>query len=545
MKVTLIQPRYSMNTDELDKCFSELLGLLRSCDATSDLIVLPEYSDAPARVSDTDSFRAAVNKNNAALLKAASEAASRCHAFVCVNAAYETKSGLRNTTHIFDRSGNLFGRYFKAHPAPSEIRTVNGGIGLDASYSYEFREPFIADMDGVRCAFLTCFDFYFYEMFPKLARENIDLIIGCSLQRSDTHEALEIFGRFLSYQTNAYLVRSSVSLGPDSACCGCSMIVSPSGDVLLNMRNRVGTAAYDIDPKKKYLKPAGFGGAQKPHWEYAETGRRPWLYRPAGSMMLPDDDRLPYPRVCAHRGFSTVLPENTLPAFGAAVALGAEEIEFDIYATKDRRLVSMHDSTLDRVSDGHGNVWDYTLEELRALSFGLGRKELDKLRITTFEEILSKFANTTIMNIHVKIWDLEQEDDMMDEIIHLLHKYDCERHVYMMSTSCGYLKRFRRIAPEIHLCKGFLPEYKSNYTGIVDDAISCGCEKIQLFTPYYDQETIDKAKSNGITVNFFYSDDPAKAVQLLEMGADTILTNDYLNVATAIRAWKDEANKAI
>ena len=537
MKVTLIQPRYSMKTEELDRCFSGLLELLNSCDPSSDLIILPEYSDVPARVSDPAAFRAAVEKNNALLLKTASETAARCGAYVCVNAAYKTGSGLRNTTHVFDRKGRPAARYFKAHPAPSEIRSDNGGIGLDTSYSYEYREPLIYDMDGIRCAFLTCFDFYFYEMYSRLARENIDIIIGCSLQRSDTHDALDIFGRFVSYQTNAYLVRSSVSLGSDSAVCGCSMVVSPEGAVLLNMKNDVGTASCEIDPKKKYLKPAGFGGAPKAHWEYAESGRRPWLYRPAGSMMLPDDEKLPYPRICAHRGFSTVLPENSLPAFGAAVALGAEEIEFDIYATKDRQLVSMHDATLDRVSDGHGNVWDYTLEELQNISFGCGRKGLEKLRIATFEEILRKFANTVIMNIHVKIWDLEQENDMMDEIAGLIRKFDCEHHVYMMSTSCEYLRRFRRLAPEIRLCKGFLPEYKENHVGIVDDAIACGCEKIQLFTPYYDQETIDKAKKNNILCNFFYTDDPEKAVQLLEMGVDTILTNDYLNVATAVRSW--------
>jgi len=43
-------------------------------------------------------------------------------------------------------------------------------------------------------------------------------------------------------------------------------------------------------------------------------------------MFLKNDDQLPYPRICDHRGFNTIAPENSLPAFGAAVALGASEI---------------------------------------------------------------------------------------------------------------------------------------------------------------------------------------------------------------------------
>ena len=46
-------------------------------------------------------------------------------------------------------------------------------------------------------------------------------------------------------------------------------------------------------------------------------------------------------RFCAHRGVSALMPENTLPAFGAALALGADEIEFDIRLTKDGKLVVM------------------------------------------------------------------------------------------------------------------------------------------------------------------------------------------------------------
>ena len=62
------------------------------------------------------------------------------------------------------------------------------------------------------------------------------------------------------------------------------------------------------------------------------------------------------PAFCAHRGVSGLMPENSLPAFGAALALGADEIELDVWLTKDGQLVVSHDVTLDRISDGTGKV---------------------------------------------------------------------------------------------------------------------------------------------------------------------------------------------
>ena len=164
-------------------------------------------------------------------------------------------------------------------------------------------------------------------------------------------------------------------------------------------------------------------------------------------MMLPDDDHLPYPRLCAHRGFNSIAPENSMPAYGAAVALGAEEIEFDIWSTKGGVLVSSHDSTLDRVSDGTGRIKDYTFEELQAFDFGAKTGDAYRgLRIIRFEDILKKFACTTIMNIHVKIWDREDADPMFGEIAGLIRQYGVEKHCYMMSSD-KCLAGFHDVAP--------------------------------------------------------------------------------------------------
>ena len=502
-----------------------------------DLIVLPEYRDVPAASPDGPAFHREVEKYNPVIAARCAETARRCRALVFANYALKTDAGYRNATHVFDREGREIGHYDKAHPAPSEVRTIDrGGNGLDCAYSYEYAPPCVIEAEGIRFGFMTCYDFYMYEGFAALARERVDVIIGCSHQRTDTHSALEIIGRFLSYNTGAYLVRSAVSMGQDSAVCGCSMVVSPDGTMLLDMKNDVGLGVTEIDPKKKYLKPAGFRGAMKQHYEYIEEGRRPWLYRPAGSMMLPDDDHLYYPRVCAHRGFNTIAPENSMPAFGAAVALGAEEIEFDIWSTRDGVLVSSHDNTLDRVSDGTGRIGDYTYAELQNVDFGVKKSEFFRgLRIIRFEDILKKFACTTIMNIHVKIWDSREADPMYGEIARLIRQYGAEKHCYMMSSSDDRLSGFHEIAPEINRCVGW-DGNKTDMLAMPKRALALGAQKIQLFKPYFDQSSVDLAKANGILTNVFYADDPDEACRYLDMGIDCILTNDYLRVSNAVRA---------
>ena len=82
---------------------------------------------------------------------------------------------------VIVRNGEIVGKYFKEHLVESEVSVME----LDSDYSVEYSEPAVIEMEGISFGFLTCYDFYFYEAFPTLARKNIDVIIGCSHQRTD------------------------------------------------------------------------------------------------------------------------------------------------------------------------------------------------------------------------------------------------------------------------------------------------------------------------------------------------------------------------
>ena len=112
----------------------------------------------------------------------------------------------------------------------------------------------------------------------------------------------------------------------------------------------------------------------------------------------------------------------------------------------------------------------------------------------------------------------------------LIEQYDCKDYIYIagcrdvLKTACEYY-------PEIPRCclDGQL-DFK-----LVETAIEFNCQKLQLFKPYFNQSMIDKAHRNGILCNVFWSDDPKEAVDFINMGIDTILTNDYLRVSNAVK----------
>lgn len=530
MKACIIQPPYSRDTAFSDEYFEYKMNLLNECDDTIDIIVLPEYSDVPCATKSLDETLCFHKKYINILLDKCVETAKRCNSLVFVNALSKEENGYRNTTYAYDRKGNLVGKYFKKHLPPLEMEVLK----LDSDYTFQYSEPYVVEIEGLRYGFLTCYDFYFYEAFANIARKNVDIIIGCSLQRSDSHDAIETMCKFLAYNTNTYVIRSSVSFSEDSEICGASMVVSPQGTVLENMKGKFGKAVVEFDPNDKYYKPAGYGNPPASHYGYIEYGRKPWQYRNGGASIVRFEDNMPYPRICAHRGFNTIAPENSMAAFGAAVALGTEEIEFDIWSTKDKVLVSCHDDTLDRVSDGSGKIYEHTYEELLKLDFGIKHGEKFKnLKIPTFEDILQKFSGRVIMNIHVKIWDRNFDEPMIEEIVSLIRKYDASKHIYFMTRNDNIIKKVMEYAPDLKCCIGW--DGNKEPLSMVERAIKLGAKKIQLFKPYFNQETVDKAHENGIHCNVFWSDDIDEAKRYLEMGIDTILTNDYNSISQIIK----------
>ncbi len=442
------------------------------CDESMDIIVMPEACDAPCYSGSRENRAYNYAHFNKALLEKASQTAKRCSAILFTNANFETEQGMRNATYAFDRSGKLCGKYFKQHLTPGEMNYRDG------DYTLDFEEPTVIEIEGIRFAFLTCYDFYFYESFANIARYGVDIIIGCSHQRSDMHSAIETIGKFLSYNTNTYLLRASVSMKEDSEIGGCSMIVSPRGEILCNMKSSVGIACADIDINDKYYKPAGFNNPLAAHYEYIEAGRRPWKYRPAGSAIARNDACMKFPRLCAS-GYGCGLPKNSMASFGAAVAENADEIAFGILEASDGILY---------VSDNGSTESTLTLEAL-----------------------LKKLACHAVMNIRIS------EQLSCKKLAAILKKYDCEKYVYFTSDDDDLIASLGSELPYIPRCLAF--------DGVPnpEEAKRLGCTRIEIKAEFATEENIKSIHDAGSRCVCA----SGNAEKLFALGADCVITEDF------------------
>jgi glycerophosphoryl diester phosphodiesterase len=135
------------------------------------------------------------------------------------------------------------------------------------------------------------------------------------------------------------------------------------------------------------------------------------LPAPRPRLLEPVADRGGRPLVVAHRGNSSVAPQNTLAAFESAWRAGAQAIELDVHLTADRRVVVLHDDVVDETTDGTGRVGDLTLDAVRALDAGASFSRAYRgQRVPTFEEVTRLVAERPGIELLVElkgVWSVE------------------------------------------------------------------------------------------------------------------------------------------
>jgi len=232
-------------------------------------------------------------------------------------------------------------------------------------------------------------------------------------------------------------------------------------------------------------------------------------------------------RFCAHRGLPVGFPENTIPSFAAAIALGADEIEFDVRITKDRELAVSHDAALGRLSGGSEEIASLTMEQLRAVKLG----EVDGLPIgyCSAEDVFARFANQAVFNIHVK--NAGEDGYPIKELLRLIETYGAQRTVYFagVARELAFMQRLAPEIPRVAIQTQRTPE------DIVGMAREYGCTGIQFWSERMRPEMIDEAHGCGMLCNFFHADDAEGFRKYYAMGIDTILTNRMDLAASYLR----------
>ncbi len=238
-------------------------------------------------------------------------------------------------------------------------------------------------------------------------------------------------------------------------------------------------------------------------------------------------------RLYAHRGASAELPENTMPAFERAVAIGVDALEMDVQLTRDDQLIVVHDDRCARTTGAQLAWADLDLADARRLDAGWGFVAPDGTRpfagqgiaVPLFAEVLEAFPTTRI-NVDIK------HARAVAATLAVIRAHRADDRVTLASFALRTLVDVRRrgYGGETALSQGEvatlfgLPALLWRQLPFTGTAAQVPTHAGRI---HFDRAVfIAKCHSIGLRVDFWTIDDRAEAARLLELGADGIMTND-------------------
>lgn len=245
----------------------------------------------------------------------------------------------------------------------------------------------------------------------------------------------------------------------------------------------------------------------------------------------PDLIATPRPLVIAHRGWSGIAPENTLPAFQLARHAAADLVELDYHHSADGVPVVMHDTTLGRTTDaatrwpgGDLHVAARTLAELRTLDAGAWfHPRYAGTAVPSLAEALDAIqpAGTTL---------IERKAGDAATLARLLRERDLVNRVVVQSFDWDFLRALHAELPEQVL--GALGPHRradGQAPAALDpaqlDAIAATGARVVVWNREIDAASVAAAHARGLKVWIYTIDNPAEMHRLLALGIDGIITN--------------------
>lgn len=234
--------------------------------------------------------------------------------------------------------------------------------------------------------------------------------------------------------------------------------------------------------------------------------------------------------VIAHRGASGLAPENTIAAFDLALELRADYVELDVQMSRDGTLVVMHDTSLDRTTNGRGFIGDKRLAELRELDAG-GRfsKEFTGERIPLLEEVLDRYWGK--IGILLELKEPNLYPGMVEETVGMVRARLAEmeepyaKHVIIQSFDREAIRAVREQAPEI--ATGLLLRADRRQMSAEDwESIASFADYVNPHKALVNAAFVEMAHEHGLQVFSWTVRKKSEARRLIQAGVDGLIT-DY------------------
>jgi glycerophosphoryl diester phosphodiesterase len=247
-------------------------------------------------------------------------------------------------------------------------------------------------------------------------------------------------------------------------------------------------------------------------------------------MALPKIDRQNFPAVVAHRGASATHPENTIEAFEAAIAAGADYVELDVRLTADDVPVVLHDFDVSRTTDGTGLLHEMTLNDVKGLDASGGGATA--VQVPTFEEALEVLSGRIGLDVEVKNLPGEPAFDspreaVVELVIRSIRDSAFAGPLLVSSFNWLSIEHARQIAPDVPT--GFITSALIDPWAALVYARSRGHDFLLPQAPAVFEagtEFVRAAHDAGVRVGAWTVDDPDAVERLFAMGVDAVATND-------------------
>jgi glycerophosphoryl diester phosphodiesterase len=245
------------------------------------------------------------------------------------------------------------------------------------------------------------------------------------------------------------------------------------------------------------------------------------------------------PILYAHRGAASVEPENTLPSFHRGLELGADALELDVHMTSDGHIVVSHDPDGRRMCRAPVPFRGATLAEVVRWDAGWGFVASDGgrpfagkgYRVPTLEQMLVEFSGVQL-NVDAK----QRDPDLVEPLLVLLRRHRAEDRVLLNSFSTRTLARIRRLGWEgrTGMSRGDVLLFLCGVRRGDAAQVPLKAGPIR----FASREFIDRCHRHGVAAEFWTVNDPAVARELLELGADGIMTDDPGAIAKVFRPYR-------
>jgi glycerophosphoryl diester phosphodiesterase len=230
--------------------------------------------------------------------------------------------------------------------------------------------------------------------------------------------------------------------------------------------------------------------------------------------------------VVAHRGNSSSAPENTIASCNAARGF-ADWVEFDVYVTLDNELMLMHDGTVDRTTNGSGDVAHMTFAELRQLDAGSWFSP-------SFSGELVPLMSEAILAIMPDMRPfIERKTGPADMYVDLIHRLRIEHEVVVIAFDWDFLREVETLSPAIRTgALGSGPLTAAEIQAIQ----SRGIDFIDWAHGDVTAETIDLVHAYGMQLHVWTVNDANRIESLISSGVDGITTDDPQLARELLRA---------